>query len=36
MGLEQTTSKPATAARLDYDRYRLRSFVERLAEAECE
>jgi 2,5-furandicarboxylate decarboxylase 1 len=36
MGLEQTTSKPATATRLDYDRYRLRSFVERLAEAECE
>src|SRR4030095_7262755 len=34
MGLEQVASK--TAARIDYDTYRLRTFVEALGEAELE
>ena len=34
VGLEQVASK--TAARIDYDTYRLRSFVEALGEAELE
>ncbi len=34
MGLDQVASK--TAAHIDYDRYRLRNFVEELAESELE
>src|ERR1700704_367266 len=38
MGLDQLASKAAskTAARIDYDTYRLRSFVEALGESELE
>ena len=34
MGLEQTTT--AAAAKIDFDRYRLRAFVEGLGDTECE
>src|SRR3954470_12037690 len=34
MGLEQTSTTSAPA--IDYDRYRLRAFVEGLADTECE
>ena len=34
MGLEPTTTAPAS--KIDFDRYRLRAFVEALGEAECE
>jgi UbiD family decarboxylase len=36
MGLEQMTGKTAAATPVDYDQYRLRSFVEQLGEAEAE
>jgi len=36
MGLEQVTSKTAAATPVDYDRYRLRTFVEALDAAELE
>src|SRR5258706_6552738 len=34
MGLEQATT--AAASKIDFDRYRLRAFVEGLGDAECE